>query len=178
MMAWLAPAASAGGNGSTTETQHVHGTDARGITEIDFFGPPPPGITFPSQCWPGTTNAIVSTFGNAVMHDTTNKAGDGWFTTTYTGEAAAYPLALVNGQPVTDPNTDNNEVDMSGTPLATGHLTTWFGSEDNRKNSVQHATLSFHGVDAQGNPVSLTAHFQFATNAQGQPTAMTGSVTC
>lgn len=178
MVAWLAPAASAGGNGSTTTTQHARGADARGLVEIDFYGPPPPGVTVPSQCWLAHTSGIVSTFGNAVLHDTTNKAGDDWFTTTYTGDAAAYPLVLVNGQPVTDPNTGNSEVDMSGTPQATGHLTTWFGSEDNNQNSVQHATLSFHGVDAQGNPVSLTARFQFAINAQGQPTAVTGAVTC
>ncbi|HET6873274.1 MAG TPA: hypothetical protein VFH70_00750, partial [Acidimicrobiales bacterium] len=139
--------------------------------------PPPPGISLPSSCWLGQDEGIISTTGNAIFHITANKTGD-WFTTTYTGEAAVYPLVENNGVPVFDPNTQNDEVDTSGSPLATGHMTQWFGAEDNNKNSVNHATVHFTGTDASGNPVNLFGHFQFATNANGDPTAMTGSITC
>lgn len=169
-------AAWADGNGAQTQTLHAHGTDAFGLEELDLFSPPP-GITPPVNCWLGTTNAIVSTNGNGVFHFTGNKTGT-WFTTTYTGDAAVYPLILVNGQPVTDPNTGNNEVDTSAAPLATGHLTQWFGDENNNKNGVEHATVTFKGTDAAGEPANLQGHFQFATNANGQPTAILGSLTC
>lgn len=85
---------------------------------------------------------------------------------------------LDNGLPVADPTTGNNLVDTTAPPAATGHLTQWFGSEDNNKNGVQHATVHFDGTDAAGDPVSLDGHFQFALNANGQPTAMVASITC
>lgn len=168
--------ATAWAGGADTQTFHVHGTDAFGVEELDLFTTPP-GVTAPAGCWLGTTNGIVSTDGNGVLHWTANKTGF-WMTSTYTGQAAVYPLLLVDGQPVVDPNTQSNEVDTSAAPLATGHLTQWYGNEDNNKNGVEHATVTFKGVDASGNPVQLKGHFQFATNANGQPTATVGSITC
>jgi hypothetical protein len=171
----------AGGNGAQAQTFHVHGASAFAVDEIDFnpngSNPPPPGISLPAGCWLNQNEGIISTDGNGVFHMIGNKTGF-WFTTTYTGEAAVYPLVLNSGVPVSDPNTGNNEVDLSQPPIATGHLTQWFGSEDNNQNAVQHATVHFNGTDASGNPVHLDGHFQFATNASGQPTAMVGSVTC
>ena len=168
--------ATAWADGAATSTFHVHGADAFGVMEIDNFAPPP-GVSVPSDCWLGTTNGLISTNGNGVFHWTANKTGF-WMTGTYTGDAAVYPLVLVDGQPVMDPNTQSNEVDTSAAPLATGHLTQWFGNEDNNKNGVEHATVTFRGTDASGNPVSLQGHFQFATNANGDPTAVFGSITC
>lgn len=174
-------AAWAGGNGAQTNTFNFHGSDAFGAVELDLnpnsASPPPPGISLPSGCWLTQDNGILSTFGNGVLHGIGNKTGF-WFTTTYAGDAAVFPLIEVNGVPVSDPNTGNDEVDTSAAPLATGHLTQWFGAEDNNKNGVTHATVSFNGTDAAGNPVSLNGHFQFGTNASGQPTAMVGSITC
>lgn len=167
---------------TVTQTFHAHGADAFGMDELDLnpnsASPPPPGISLPSNCWLGQDNGIISTYGNGIFHDTMNKTGD-WFTTTYTGDAAVYPLVEdSNGVPAFDPNTMNDIVDSSGTPLATGHLTQWFGSEDNNKNGVQHATVHFNGTDKDGHPVSLFGHFQFAINAHGDPTAMSGAITC
>lgn len=172
----------AGGNGAETFTQHAHGTDSAGLVVVDFnpnSQNTPPGITVPSGCWLPDTYALVSTDGNAVAHGTGNKTGF-WFTSTYTGDAAVLPLVLdSNGNPVPDPNNQgNDEVDMNATPIATGHMTTWFGTEDNNKNGVLHATVTFHGNDTSGNPADISGHFQFATNANGQPTAMVGTVNC
>jgi hypothetical protein len=168
----------AGGNGAQAGTQHVHG-DATGIAEVDFNpnSANGPGVPLPAGCWLKDTQAIVSTDGNAIMHFIGNKTGD-WFTTTYTGGGAVYPLKLdPSGNPIQDPNTGNNEVVTSGGPLATGHLTTWFGQEDNNQNGVMHATVSFHGTE-NGTAVNLNGHFQFATNANGQITGMVANVTC
>jgi hypothetical protein len=161
-------------------TFHAHGTDAAGQVELDFNpADAPPGVSLPTGCWMNANDAIVSTgSGNLIMHQTTNKAQDFWFTTTYTGDAAVYPLVLVGGAPVPDPNTGNNEVDTSGTPIATGHFQTWFGQEDNNKNGVMHGTLTFHGTDASGNPVSVSGHVQYGTNANSQPTATVVNVSC
>jgi hypothetical protein len=184
-VALLGGTAWAGGNGAQTGTQHVHG-DASGLVEIDFnpnSPNTPPGLSLPAGCWLTSTEAIVSTDGNAIMHSTFNKNG-GWFTTTYTGGAAVYPLVLDSqGNPIQDEN-GNNEVNTSAAPLATGHLTTWFGDENNGakngnvKVDVEHATASFHGTDSSGNTVNLNAHFHIGTNQYGQPTATVTSATC
>lgn len=174
----------AGGNGAQTFTQHVHGSDVAGMLVVDFNPNSPnnggPGRpTLPDGCWMTQDDALVSTVGNAVLHGIGNKTGF-WFTSTYTGQADVWPLVLdSNGNPVDDGTGNNNDaVDTSGSPLATGHMTLWFGQEDNNKNGVIHATVSFNGVDANGTPVSLTGHFQFATNANGDITAATGSISC
>lgn len=173
----VAAPAFAGGNGSQTQTLHAHGADAYDLTVADFL-PSNGSPSLPAGCWLPSTDAIMSTFGNAIMHSTVNKANDFWFTTTYTGDAAVYPIVFASpGVPQVDQN-NNDVLDTSGTPLATGHLTTWFGQEDNKQNGVMHATLSFKGVEADGTAVSLTGHFQFATNANGTPTASVINISC
>lgn len=173
----------AGGNGAQTFTQHAHGSDVAGLVVVDFNPNSPnnggPGPTVPDGCWMTQDDAIVSTVGNAIQHGIDNKTGF-WFTSTYTGQADVWPLVLdSNGNPIDDGSGNHNDaVDPSGSPIATGHLTLWFGQEDNNKNGVTHATVSFNGVDANGTPVNLKGHFQFATNANGDVTAATGSITC
>jgi hypothetical protein len=164
-------AAYAGGNGSTTNTQHIHGP-AWDQVVLDFLPQDAPPL--PNGCWANPSIAIMSTGGNAIQHTTVNKAGDFWFTTTFTGDAAVYPVA----QPVSFDSNDNVVLDTSGPALYTGHLTTWFGQEDNNQNGVTHATVSFHGTDAAGNPVNLNGRIHYSTNANGQTTAVVDSATC
>ncbi len=164
-------AAYAGGNGSMTQTDHVHGA-AADLVVIDFLPQDAPPL--PAGCWATPDVAIVSTSGNAIQHVTVNKAGDFWFTSTFTGDAAVYPVV----QPVQFDQNDNVVVDTSGAPLYSGHLTTWFGEEDNKQNGVTHATVSFHGSAADGTSVNLNGHIQYATNANGDPTAQAAQVTC
>jgi hypothetical protein len=137
----------------------------------------PPGISLPQGCWMAAADALMSVDGNLIFHVIGNKTGD-WFTSTFTGEAAVYPIVFASpGVPALDGNGDDI-LDTSAPAAATGHLTLWTGSEDNNKNGVEHATLTFTGVDALGNAVSLNGHFQFATNAAGDPTATVGSLIC
>lgn len=173
----VAAPALAGGNGSQTQTLHAHGGDAYDLLVADFLPiNGAPGL--PDGCWLPTTDAIMSTFGNAILHSTVNKADDFWFTSTYTGDAAVYPIVFASpGVPEVDQN-DNDVLDTSGAPLATGHLTTWFGISDNNQNGVQHATLTFKGTEADGTAVGITGHFQVATNANGDVTATPASISC
>lgn len=168
----------AGGNGSQGQTINLHGGEVYDQVVSDLL-PQPGAPTVPGGCWfPGDADAFMSTYGNAVQHFTANKAQDFWFTSTYTGDAAVYPIVFVAlGVPAQDEN-QNDVLDTSGSPLATGHLTIWFGQSDNNQNGVQHATLTFRGSEADGTPVELQGHFQFAVNANGQPTGVTGAISC
>jgi hypothetical protein len=161
-----------------TQTFNLHGSEAYDQSVIDFLPiDAPPGISLPNNCWFPSNDAFMSVSGNMILHETTNKTGD-WFTTTFTGDAAVYPIVFASpGVPQLDENGDD-VLDTSGTPAATGHLTIWDGGADNNKNGVNHATLHFNGTDSSGNPVSMFGHFQFATNAAGTPTAMVGSLSC
>jgi hypothetical protein len=166
----------AGANGSTTQTQHAHGADAAGQVVIDFLPQNLPA-PLPSTCWVNPNYALVSTDGNGIQHSTVNKAGDFWFTTTYTGDAAMYPIVFQSpGVPQVDAN-GNDVVDMSQPPVATGHLTTWFGQEDNKQNGVNHATLSFEGTLASGQSVSLHGDMHIGSSASGNQ-QVHGSVYC
>ena len=153
----------AGGNGAQTFAAHAHGTAIAGKFTITFSGqrglptPPPP-----SGCWLPPTGALFPTSGNGVVHGTINRAGDTWFTTTYSGAAAAFPTS--NG---------------AGTPLATGHLTIHIGVERNAQNFVVHGALTFFGtLTSTGQPVTLTGHFQIASTPNSPPQLINASLTC
>jgi hypothetical protein len=92
--------------------------------------------------------------GNGIEHSIVNKAGDGWFTTTFTGPATITPF-LDPGLTIPDPNVQ---------PF-TGHLTEWFGGSFNRSNMVFHSTFHFHGTDANGNSLTVTDISHLNTNA-------------
>jgi len=161
-----AVSASAGGNGSFTQTMNVHGTDVQQIGVLGIT--PPPDL--PSNCPVSLPLAFLPITGNAIQHLTVNGAGDGWFTTTFEGTTQLFEGVVID---------ENGDVAPVGDLLYTGHLTTWFGSEDNNKNGVFHATLSFHGTTPDGTG-SLTLHaaFDVTTNANGTVTATPTSVSC
>lgn len=161
-----AVSASAGGNGSFTQTFHLHGTDVQQIGVLGIT--PPPDL--PSNCPVSLPLAFIPTTGNAIQHLTVNGAGDGWFTTTFEGSTQLFEGVVID---------NNGDVAPVGDLLYTGHLTTWFGAEDNNQNGVVHATLSFHGTTADGSG-SLTLHaaFDVTANANGTVTATPTNVSC
>lgn len=164
-MAIAAPAF-AGGNGSFTQTVNVHGTAVAALGVIGIT--PPPDV--PANCPVQLPLAFVPITGNAVQHLTVNGAGDGWFTTTFTGD-----VQLFEGQVIDD----QGDVAAVGDLLYSGHLTTWFGAEDNNKNGVFHATLTFHGTSPDGSQtLSLHANFDVTVNANGTITATPTNVSC
>jgi hypothetical protein len=120
----------------------------------------------------------MSTDGNAVLHTTVNRAQDFWLTTTYTGDAVALPLVFNPDGTIAVDSNDNDVVDQTAAPLATGHLTVWFGTEDDKQAGVQHATVSFHGTEANGTAVNLDGHFQLVMDSVGNRKVIKGSVSC
>jgi hypothetical protein len=86
---------------------------------------------------------IVGT-GNGIEHSIINNAGDGWFTSTFTGTVTITPFLDV-GLTTPDPNV---------LPF-TGRLTEWFGGSFNRNNVVFHSTFHFSGIDANGNTLRV-----------------------
>jgi hypothetical protein len=87
--------------------------------------------------------SMVAT-GNGIEHSIINNAGDGWFTSTFTGTATITPY-LDPDLTIPDPNV---------LPF-TGQLTEWFGGSFNRSNTVFHSTFHFSGTDANGNTLRV-----------------------
>lgn len=97
--------------------------------------------------------ATLTATGNGIEHSIVNKAGDGWFTSTFTGSATITPYL--------DP--DLTMPDPVG--AFTGHLTEWFGGSFNRNNMVVHSTFHFSGTNASGMTLRILDVSHTNTNA-------------
>lgn len=95
----------------------------------------------------GAPATITLTY-NGVLHYTVNKAGDFWATGTQTGSVEAVPLD-------------------SSLPTYTGHFTTWFGTSDNKQNSVDHSTFTVHATGSDGSRLTFHDTMHVSTNANG-----------
>ena len=102
---------------------------------------------------------IVGT-GNGIEHSIINNAGDGWFTSTWTGTVT---LTAFIGDPtvsgVPDPNV----------PPLTGQLTEWFGGSFNKSNVVFHSTLHLNVASADGQTVLRVLDVSHANSTPGNP---------
>ena len=131
---------------------------------------PPPGC--PVQSGP---NAIVSTGGNGVGHESTNKNGD-WGGQTYEGAAV---FEFVPG----GFDTNGNPIGQV-TPLYSGHLTLWSGGGNNQAGQTEGGlTLTFQGTAIVGaSAPSATIHIHLeghtTTNNAGTTTANTMNISC
>jgi hypothetical protein len=124
---------------TTTQTLHVNGVP------IDVG---------PSGCF--AADLVIT--GNAVLHTTTNNAGDFWLTETVEGSAT---------------------VTVAGSTLFSGHAAAWFGLEFNAQNFVApHFTANAVGTLADGTSVRIHQEGQFTVNAQGVPTVSRVTATC
>jgi hypothetical protein len=101
-----------------------------------------------------TDFASLTATGNGVEHSIVNKAGDGWFTSTFTGTATITPY-LDASLTVPDPNAG----------AFTGRLTEWFGGSFNRSNFVVHSTFHFTGTNAEGMTLRVLDIAHTSTNA-------------
>ena len=87
---------------------------------------------------PSLPSGELSATVNAIFHVNVNGAGDSWITSTLAG-----PFTITSGSTV----------------LATGHLETWFGQENNLSNSVGNAVFNLSGTNlVTGQSVRL--HFE------------------
>jgi hypothetical protein len=107
---------------------------------------------------PGCGQADAYINGNGVFHMTVNKAGDSWVTGTVEGQFIV--------------------VDGSGNTVGTGHAQSWFGSEDNNQNGVQHFTSNGYANMLDGTRIGFHAEGQFAMNANGVVTVNRTTFDC
>ena len=114
------------------------------------IGSSPTGV--PANCpFANGDAAFTISSGNAVIHDSTNKNGD-WGGSTITGQAV---------------------FSEDGTPLYSGHLTTWQGGGGNIQGQNEGGeTLTFHGTGAAGS-LDLHVNFHGTVSASGN---MVGNV--
>jgi hypothetical protein len=107
---------------------------------------------------PGCGQADAFINGNGVFHVTVNKAGDSWVTGTVQGDFVT--------------------VDSSDNVTGTGHAQSWFGSEDNKQNGVQHFTANGYANMLDGSRIGFHVEGQFAMNANGVVTVNRTTMTC
>jgi hypothetical protein len=177
------------GQGSFTQTSHFQ--------SLQQWGTPLGPATNATNCSGPIGDVYLNDFalfdltGNGVQHVTVNKAGDSWFTTTFTGRGtiAFYPASSLV---VTYDNSGNiTNVDVVGPPdmIINARLTEWFGFEDNNQNAVGHGTVDAQGVTVAGGTtvpageaVSLheqsQARWAVGTDLNGPPVFFTNKVSC
>ena len=101
---------------------------------------------------------MLTTTVNEVFHGTINKTGS-WFTGTVEGQFTFVP---------TDP----------AAIAYTGHFATWFGDENNLRNSVEHSTFNVHGVGTDGSRLTFHDNAQAVVNANGVVTVNFNHMRC
>jgi hypothetical protein len=116
-------------------------------------GATPPGC----PAFIGTDAAVIVATGNGVEHSIINNAGDGWFTSTFTGTASVtFWTVDGSGKPVAlDPLV----------PSFTGHIEQWFGGSFNKSNYVLHDTTNVAVTGFDGSSLSFHAVNHFSTSA-------------
>jgi len=149
-------AASASADPGQSQTFHFNSISGQ-------LGSPTGPTTNVSDCPAPVINdfTAIDATGNGVSHQTINGKGDGWFTSTFTGDATVtfYPEGTVDDQ--------GNVTAVSGTPdmQVTGHLTQWDGGSFNNQNGVIHGTVNFKGTEVfpnLGTPISFHNVFHAA----------------
>ena len=106
---------------------------------------------------------VIQGTGNGIEHAIINNAGDGWFTSTFTGTVTAEAWTVDSAGNLVAPD--------PSVPIFTGHLTTWFGGSFNRSNFVDHDTITFTGTAADGSTFSIhqVDHLSTTPNVAAAP---------
>lgn len=128
--------------------------------------------------------ALASGPTNAVQHVNFNKDGDGWFTSTWTGDdtISFYPASSVTIVADQDGNVISSDIHGPADEVLTGHLTEWDGGSFNNQSSVVGFTLSFVGTDQAGSPIKVHgashANWTPGSDPAGPPSNDHTSMTC
>ena len=145
----------------TACNQTAHFSTPSGTPAPEVGAPSPQATGCPA--WVAVDAAVIQGAGNGIEHAIINNAGDGWFTSTFTGTVTvvAYTVDSSGNLIAPDPNV----------PAYTGHLQTWFGGSLNNKNFVVHDTINFSGTAADGTTlgVHLVDHLSTTPNAAAAP---------
>ena len=150
------------GNGAFNGTTHCNPGDAGCPVNPLFGGPPPPGVSLPSNC-PAflSTDAWELNFvdGNSVSHGTANKNGD-W------GGGTAEGAAVLTSS--------------EGAVEYSGHATEWGGGGENSLTGTNQTeggfTLHFNGSGPAGT-IDIHIDSHSTTNNSGTPTSNVNHVT-
>jgi hypothetical protein len=152
-----APQLTCGAPGTTPCAQTAH------FSDVSILGTPlPPAAGCPS--WLSSDFVLIVGSGNGIEHQTVNKAGDFWFTSTFTGQVTftAYAPDQVD---MSDPNNlvlIPGATPDSAVPVYSGKITEWFGASGNRQNAVFHDTINVSATAPGG--LALTLHDNSQTN--------------
>lgn len=93
------------------------------------------------------TGILTLTYGE-VFHETVNQAGDGWLTSTVTGDLSFIPSD-------------------SARPSYAGHFENWFGASFNLNNSVFHDTSNTTATGSDGSHLSFHMIDHMSISASG-----------
>jgi hypothetical protein len=108
----------------------------------------PSGITPPGcPAFIGMDAPVIFATGNGIEHSVINNAGDGWFTSTFTGTANV-TFWTVDG-------TGNLVAPDPSVPTFTGHIEQWFGGSFNKNNYVNHDTTNVSVTGSDGSLLSV-----------------------
>ncbi len=125
-------------------------------SDVYILGTPlPPSASCPS--FVSTDFVVIAGSGNGVEHTNVNKAGDFWFTSTFTGQVS-FTVYAPDQVDMTDPN---NPVLIPGAtpdasvPAYSGNITEWFGGSGNKQNAVFSDTINISATSASGPPLSI-----------------------
>lgn len=129
----------------TACNQTAHFSTPSGTPAPEVGAPSPQATGCPA--WVAVDAPVIQGTGNGVEHSIVNKAGDGWFTSTFAGTVTvvAYTVDSTGNPVAPDP----------GVPPYTGHLQQWFGGSFNHSNFVNHDTINFSGTGADGSSFSI-----------------------
>jgi hypothetical protein len=145
----------------TACNQTAHFSTPSGTPAPEVGSPSPQATGCPA--WVAVDAVVIQGTGNGVEHSIVNDAGDGWFTSTFTGTVTIVAFTVDSaGNPVAP--------DL-GVPAFTGHLQQWFGGSFNRSNFVNHDTINFSGTAADGSTLSihLVDHLSTTPNVAAAP---------
>jgi hypothetical protein len=98
--------------------------------------------------------ALIVATGNGVEHSIINNNLDGWFTSTFTGQAT---VTVFHDAGLTQPD--------AAVPPYSGRLTEWFGGSFNNKNLVNHDTFHLSLTAPDGSALTVLAVDHYNTNA-------------
>jgi hypothetical protein len=143
----------------TACNQTVHFSTPSGTPAPEVGAPSPQAVGCPA--WVAVDAPVIQGAGNGVEHAIINNAGDGLFTSTFTGTVTivAYTVDSSGNLIAPDPNV----------PPYTGHLQTWFGGSMNNKNFIDHDTINFSGTAADGTTFSVHLVDHLSTTRTWRP---------
>jgi hypothetical protein len=145
----------------TACNQTAHFTTPSGTPAPEVGAPSPQATGCPA--WVAADAPVIQGTGNGIEHSIVNNAGDGWFTSTFTGTVTVEAWTVDSTGALVAPDL--------AVPSFTGQLTQWFGGSFNNRNFVSHDTIHFSGTAADGSTFSihLVDHLSTTANVAAAP---------